>query len=134
MNTTKDTAELSRNHEVHVQAMVKALTAQRDTANNTVVNVLAEKAVTEDRLKRVMNELTAKTTELTTMEKLLTSAENDVDKFKSEVSQARVVILNLQSQLNEKNSNAGAQEMDETTEKKPSLVDRIVDACTPTRS
>lgn len=132
MTTTNDAAELTRNHEVHIQSLVKALTAQRDAANNATVNALADKAVLEDRLKRTTNKLIA-------TENMLVGAESEAEKAKAEVSQMRVVILNLQTQLEERISSAvestdpaEAEQVEE--EKKPGLVGRIVDAVMPTRS
>lgn len=125
MNNTNDTAELSRNHEVRVSAMMKVLTTQRDSANNATVNALAEKAVLEEQLKRVNNKLIA-------TENTLAGAEAELSKARSEISASRIVILNLESQLNDKaNAETQPEEPDEKT--KPTLVERLI-SCVPNRS
>ena len=142
MTTTNDAAELSRDHEVRIQSLVKALTTQRDAANNATANVIAEKAVLEDKLKRMGNKLIATETSLTI-------AEAESERAKSEIAQMRVVILNLQSQLSDKAAeeaceeesrhNVSTPDPDPQTEeskdeeKKPSLVNRIAKAVLPTR-
>lgn len=137
MTTTNETASaLARNHEVHVQAMVKALTAQRDSANNSIVIGMAEKAVLEDRLKRYAEKLIA-------VENALAASEAETKQVRSELSMARIVILNLESQLNS-DANVEIQVVEQSPEEQleektneqqeKSLVARVIDRCLPSRS
>lgn len=141
MTTTNETASaIARNHEVHVQAMVKALTAQRDSANNSIVIGVAEKAVLEDRLKRYAEKLSA-------VENALAASEAETKQVRSELSAARIIILNLESQLKSQlNSDANVEiqadvesleeQLEEKTneQQEKSLVARVIDRCLPSRS
>lgn len=78
----------ARDQEVKVQAIIRTLTIQRDSANNAVVNALADKAVVDAKLTHEIE-----------MRNRFQQAHVIANQSNSEL---RILVANLQAQLAEK--------------------------------
>lgn len=77
----------ARDQEVKVQAIIKTLTVQRDSANNAVVNALADKAVVDARLN--------------TETELRVRYQQGFNTLNQSASEMRILIANMQLQIDE---------------------------------
>lgn len=126
--------DVTRDHEVRVQAVVKTLTAQRDAANNATVNAMSEKAVVESRLAASQEQ-----------NAILIQ---DNAKLRQQLSEMRIVCANLQGQVEtltlpesepgtdnsadiEEPQAADIDVKSERTEKQPGMLARAVAAVMP---
>lgn len=114
-------------HDVRIQATMKALTSQRESASNALVNALTEKAIVEFHLNN---------------ERLLTQQLQAALGVKTqETAELRILVLNLQGQLKKSQTEAKpasaeeavveskepevpAEEFPVPPEETPSLLDR----------
>lgn len=90
-NATQPTQEeldaAARDQEIKIQAIIKTLTVQRDSANNAVVNALADKAVVDAKLNLE--------TELRHRYQHAHASES------RSATELRILVVNLQKQLEE---------------------------------
>jgi hypothetical protein len=74
-------------HDVKITSMVKTLTAQRENAQNALVNALGDKAVAEYKLQEALKNISA--------------LSNALAQKNQENAELRILVLNLQQQVSE---------------------------------
>lgn len=91
-HVTQSENDLAAEHEIKIQSTIKALTAQRESAMNALVNAQSEKAIAEHRLKLAQDQIKQAAEKYAKLETVATQ------KMQIE-TELRIVIANLQSQL-----------------------------------